>query len=805
MLAQSDLIYGLLLLLSMSLAVIKQQLLGFKDRNDLAMADRWRFAHAFHDFSPIVARLFIDESLNNIRDSMLRPPFKFTAHQEAGSTIEFQVVEICDTGRVGVGTMPDSAGFFWRDDHLYVSPNVKAAPNATLLAMQSPFSEPPSPAESLMLRVSSNKYPFLGFTMTSVHYSHVLLTRLNHTFRSLPIVYRRGEWFLEENVVRQWEDLECSLIDISNFLFNHFQIMLPADVAFFPFPSSYGFARGRPHEHQMRRGAMKARAAFGPLMALCSYLIALTPLSTAEHPPWAASLMDRDGLIRIPPAWVDDFRSSPVADFSVNNPRVGTVMTPDCQFMEYLPNFVRANVPVWILWTRSAWYSDVPTVDRYRPNILDVREAYRKTGSTQKESCVVSSRINVGPLEEPPDVEPMSGQFKGESPEEFFSRRQQTSYSRQHVPLLWSGIPNAQRRYDGLSDEWDVYKPWDVSTAVDDNFDNIPDNECSPTDVIVSAPSGSSITGNVSLRNTAGYARDLGDAYSHLQRTNDHVAVENLDVLLRFRFGYNSCGYAPDPSLKRNKVAADWAGARKVLNDVHSDLECVEDQEKVVDFVTYVLSQKVPPTLWDFDPSSHHPINPVGQYVRVVRLTNRCSVIYEVVPNNFTGCSGNLNWRLVVDNALTALECIRRSTTGITKTDFVNFFLASGRQFNTQSFVYSPPPPRLPPARTQYSQGGLGARHDNYESCLADYIAYERKRDAFLLCDRARAAVMKGGIIWRLTVHAIDRNLVLDGPVDITSGLYSRMDGEQYGSWDDELTDDELHLITGVYKIFTGT
>ncbi|KAF7964826.1 hypothetical protein HWV62_2643 [Athelia sp. TMB] len=749
--------------------------------------------------------------------------------------------------------MPGSTNFFWRDDHLYVTPNAKAPPNAPLLTMQSPFSEPPSPVESLTLRASSNKYPFLGFTMTSVRYSHVLLSRLDHTFRSLPVVYRRGEWFLEDKVARQWEDLECSLIDISNFLFNHFQIMLPADVAFFPFPSSYGFARGRPHEDQMRRGAMKARAAFGPLMALCSYLIALTPLSTAEHPPWVASLTDREGLIKIPPAWVDDFRSSPVADFSVHNPRVGTVMTPDCQFMEYLPKFVRANVPVWILWTRSEWYSDVPTVNRYRPEILHVQEAYRSMPSTQGEHCSVSSRIIVGPLEEPPDVEPMSRQLKGESPEDFFSRQHyancatsaaeshetresrlqreasalhhpvplhdgakvfiwektgsfwiRRSVGRQHVRLLWPSIPKAQRRYDGFEDEWDVYKLWDISVGVNDGSDNFPDNECSVSDDVASAPPGSFITGNICPRNAAGYVRDLGDSYNRLQRTNDHVSVENLEVLLRFRFGYNSCGYASDPSLVRNKVAVDWIGARKVLNDVYSHLECPEEQEMVVDFVTYALSKNVPPTLWDLHPCSRHPINPVGQYVRVVRLTNRGSVIYEIVPNS-TGCSDRLNWRLVVDNALTALECIRRSTIDITKADYVKFFLASGRQFSTQSFVHPPPPPRLSPARTQYSQGGLGARHANHESSVADYIAYEKKRNVFLLCDRARAAVMKGGIIWRLSVHSIDQNMVLNGPVDITSGLYSRMDDENYGSWDDELTEDELDLISGVYKIFTGT
>lgn len=41
------------------------------------------------------------------------------------------------------------------------------------------------------------------------------------------------------------------------------------------------------------------------------------------------------------------------------------------------------------------------------------------------------------------------------------------------------------------------------------------------------------------------------------------------------------------------------------------------------------------------------------------------------------------------------------------------------------------------------------------------------------------------------------------GPADISSAAYERFDGEAIGSWDDELTTEELNLICGVYRIFT--
>ncbi|KZP09770.1 hypothetical protein FIBSPDRAFT_759510 [Athelia psychrophila] len=34
--------------------------------------------------------------------------------------------------------------------------------------------------------------------------------------------------------------------------------------------------------------------------------------------------------------------------------------------------------------------------------------------------------------------------------------------------------------------------------------------------------------------------------------------------------------------------------------------------------------------------------------------------------------------------------------------------------------------------------------------------------------------------------------------------MYERFDGDAEGGWDDQLTENELNLMSGVYKIFTG-
>lgn len=42
------------------------------------------------------------------------------------------------------------------------------------------------------------------------------------------------------------------------------------------------------------------------------------------------------------------------------------------------------------------------------------------------------------------------------------------------------------------------------------------------------------------------------------------------------------------------------------------------------------------------------------------------------------------------------------------------------------------------------------------------------------------------------------------GPVDLSAAVYERFEGEPVGGWDDQLTENELNLICGVYRIFAG-
>jgi len=64
--------------------------------------------------------------------------------------------------------------------------------------------------------------------------------------------------------------------------------------------------------------------------------------------------------------------------------------------------------------------------------------------------------------------------------------------------------------------------------------------------------------------------------------------------------------------------------------------------------------------------------------------------------------------------------------------------------------------------------------------------------------------LLKGGIVWRLSWDAVGVEAALGGPSPEVFQTGHHFFSEQAYLWDDELSEDELNLICGVYKVFTG-
>ena len=64
--------------------------------------------------------------------------------------------------------------------------------------------------------------------------------------------------------------------------------------------------------------------------------------------------------------------------------------------------------------------------------------------------------------------------------------------------------------------------------------------------------------------------------------------------------------------------------------------------------------------------------------------------------------------------------------------------------------------------------------------------------------------MLKGGIVWHLSWDAVRIEEALGGPSPEVFQTGNWFLSDRAYLWDDELSEDELNLICGVYKVFTS-
>jgi hypothetical protein len=160
----------------------------------------------------------------------------------------------------------------------------------------------------------------------------------------------------------------------------------------------------------------------------------------------------------------------------------------------------------------------------------------------------------------------------------------------------------------------------------------------------------------------------------------------------------------------------------------------------------------------------------------------------------------DVTFELVVEHAVTALECYRRSWRSIP--EVVKHLTQVGKPF--QTFI-----PRLPlftGAASIRVCRPLGFRSKNFKFRRCDYTHYEDVRRAFFELPHSRAAIQAGGIIWRLGVDVLGAEVALRGPSPSAhefGNIVTSPSGSQFV--DDQLTVDEMDMLCGKYNCYTGS
>jgi hypothetical protein len=165
------------------------------------------------------------------------------------------------------------------------------------------------------------------------------------------------------------------------------------------------------------------------------------------------------------------------------------------------------------------------------------------------------------------------------------------------------------------------------------------------------------------------------------------------------------------------------------------------------------------------------------------------------------GQNATVPWHLAVTNIIDALFVCRLPRRW---NDYrvVQHLLTRGIRFRTLLPHTLPPPRDLPITLIPFRLSG-------YVFTSRDYDIYLREREALLRNPRiARAALMKGGIIWRLIVASTSPDDILSGPSAAISlhnlGLALGESNNGHHLWDDIVSNEELDQICGTYLCYTG-
>jgi hypothetical protein len=215
------------------------------------------------------------------------------------------------------------------------------------------------------------------------------------------------------------------------------------------------------------------------------------------------------------------------------------------------------------------------------------------------------------------------------------------------------------------------------------------------------------------------------------------------------------------------------------------------------------MGQSMPPALCDIHPQSPELFesNFRFQILRRDIMLDGEGELSRVYFIQQTDSSSGL--KVMLHDAATILECCRqfRSLAAI-----ISFLFANGRPFRT--FFPRDHIPVPQPVRVQNSPS-LGYYPKNHRFGLREYHYYEQLRQEFCSLPRARAAIARGALVWRLALESIGapaEEIISDGPSQevFTHGTSFQDPDSSVEMCDDVLSEAEMDLMCGVYKVFTG-
>jgi hypothetical protein len=391
-----------------------------------------------------------------------------------------------------------------------------------------------------------------------------------------------------------------------------------------------------------------------------------------------------------------------------------------------------------------------------------------------------------------------------------------------------------QRRYDSFKNVWDVCQWFDLDdekngdspASMDMRDDHVPeswgeDYDWSPRDGEIEsdddnfdaageqAAHATYISNRVnelsSTRKAISWPRTSFQSEIEMDLTANLNPFELLQHIQIFQ------GFVP-PLLTNSSswTREDWDEAMKTIgwynNPPLKDFEAI-----IIQFVQGWISKSAPPENSDLNPKNccsiiKSKLKDAFRYMMVHEgqiLYGNHKVLYVLRPEylkNGVDCP----YSIILTNPRDAVFVYRLlDVSAFTVMSLCEFLLENGIAFRTVQHL-----PHIDSSRTlNNDETLLPMRLSNYQFGPDDYEAYVRHCAQFLTSPRGRAALLRGGIVARIAREHIAIDSALLGPSSAVIvhrlGMHIT-DSRGLEFWDDDLTENEIGIICGVHRCFTG-
>lgn len=658
-----------------------------------------------------------------------------------------------------------------------------------------------------------------------------------------------GRFVLSHQKCQEWDLLENALITITQYLNTDFIDTVRGSLRP-PLPYLFGYQSIYKDERTARLKIGASRDWFLMHMALISSKIA-DICSVESERDWFTVLAEDH---KVPQAWLSALKTSFITNFSLMNPRVGTFINihnpqPAQPNVEWLIKF---GIPVWYCWKpgdphleylqppahtlqvattfisknppvhpppmsvpkstcRPQDYSAVEYQNAKKAYIASkpweayfaAREAENQSIIAQESDAKRMARLN-RERKPPVNCEVYEWEWSEDGSTIELVRTSVPKKMRQDTLALYS---DAQSRYDSIRNRWDVCEYF--GEGDDDDDDDDPFFDVGP-DVLRNDHDGGEASIEALNDQRINQVQQTFNPHSFSMRNSvpsvgpeislSH-SVGQVDIPRYMYLHYGFLSPIPIPLVEPQPMDInEWAESLKCIGlDAKVNPPIVGLCHRIINFIKGMQGHGPQASDWDLVTDNYLPLD-MKQFTQCIR---RLPNGHFLLDNALTGVQ--CDWQIALTTSTSTLFVIRdliSSRDPLSMRELAQHLVEEGISFHTYSKLENLPS-SLPLSAIVTSIPRRGAK---YKFTPADYEMYLSDRRRMFSTPRARAAILRGGIVGRLAKECIGLDEVLSGPSSAVN-LYRLGHSVEVADttyWDDALTDEEMSVICGMFYCHTG-